>query len=183
MKKTTRERASANLLLQNTIRVPSSSFHPFFPTRGITTEQRVRIVASANRRERSMVRMIHTESYLGTENGVTCLPHHFQHCSRPLRMPLVFPPFCKASLYLTEQSNTQSIPQSKSQPEEANNSEQQMMPKNGTISRSPKGNKRGRSMITFSDIGKCQCCGVPSYCQECPHCHLKVRCLCFFCSL
>ena len=50
--------------------------------------------------------MIHTESYLGTENGVTCLPHHFQHCSRPLRMPLVFPPFCKASLCSAERIMT-----------------------------------------------------------------------------
>lgn len=132
------------------------------------------------------MRTIHTELYLETEHGATCIQSHlhpFPSLSASFVNKTNQPPFCKASLYLTEQSNTQSIPQSKSQPEEANNSEQQMMPKNGTISRSPKGNKRGRSMITFSDIGKCQCCGVPSYCQECPHCHLKVRCPCFFCSL
>ena len=164
MKTTTRERSSVNLLLQNTIRVPSS----LCPSLRFSTQNHHRKTSSdcCNcRRDR--------EEY-GEDDS---------HRVMPFAYAMVFPPFCKASLYLTEQSNTQSIPQSKSQPEEANNSEQQMMPKNGTISRSPKGNKRGRSMITFSDIGKCQCCGVPSYCQECPHCHLKVRCPCFFCSL
>lgn len=29
-------------------------------------------------------------------------------------------------------------------------------------------------MLTYSDIGECQCCGTVSHCMECPQCHLKV---------
>ena len=29
-------------------------------------------------------------------------------------------------------------------------------------------------MLTYSDIGECQCCGTDSHCMECPQCHLKV---------
>ena len=57
-----------------------------------------------------MARMIHTESYLGTESKGLYLPHHlhpFPCLFMPFAYAMVFPPFCKASLCSAERNMTQ----------------------------------------------------------------------------
>ena len=56
-----------------------------------------------------MARMIHTESYLGTESKGLYLPHHlhqFPCLFMPFAYAMVFPPFCKASLCSAERNTT-----------------------------------------------------------------------------